>query len=169
MKSLLKLATSLIVLTGVMVTSGSILRADIALAGEADAVGNISDRFSATGNNRTATSNVVAFGSFGGKAGAAGSISAQFSATGNNLTATAGAVAVGKTGAFTTARTNATEISAVAAGYAGQMNVVNINGAANYSLTAETAIELAEVQGNSFTSAPTLNLLPGATTGVTLP
>lgn len=103
-----------------------------------------------------------------GEAGAAGSISAEFTPTGNNLAATAGAVAVGKNGAVTTSRTNATEISSVAFGYAGQMNVTNINGDANYLLTAENLTQLGESQRNAFGSAPNLNLA-GPTSGVTLP
>jgi hypothetical protein len=104
-----------------------------------------------------------------GEAGAAGSISAQFSTTGNNLTATAGAVAVGKTGAFTTSRTNAADISSVAVGYGGGLNVSGINDVVTYNVTGESAAQLAVVQGNVFASAPGLNLLPGPTTGVTIP
>ena len=106
-----------------------------------------------------------------GEGGAAGSISAQFTETGNSLTATAGAVAVGKAGAFTTSRTNTTDISSVAVGYGGGLSVAGINGTANYTATAETTAQLGVVggQGNTFAAAPSLNLLPGATTGVTLP
>ncbi len=106
-----------------------------------------------------------------GEAGAAGSISAQFTTTGNQLTATAGAVAVGKAGAFTTSRTNATDISSVAVGYGGGLTVTGINDATsvNYVATGETTAQLGVVQGNVFASAPGLNLLPGPTTGVTIP
>lgn len=104
-----------------------------------------------------------------GEGGAAGSISAEFTATGNNLAATAGAVAVGKAGAFTTSRGSATEISSVAVGYGGVLTVTGINSAPTYTLTGETLAENGAAQGNAFTSAPKLNLLPGATTGVTLP
>ncbi|WP_295613740.1 hypothetical protein [Chamaesiphon sp. GL140_3_metabinner_50] len=111
-----------------------------------------------------------------GEAGAAGSISAEFSATGNNLTATAGAVAVGKSGAFTTSRGSAANISSVAVGYAGSLAVTGINDSqaavgVGYTLTAESAAQLQVAQGNAFNagSAPSLNLLPGTTTGVTIP
>jgi hypothetical protein len=105
-----------------------------------------------------------------GEGGAAGSISAQFTATGNNLTATAGAVAVGKSGAFTTARTTAADISAVAVGNGGVLAVNGINAAiVDYAVTQEAGGVLGTLQGNTFTSAPTLNLLPGNTTGVTIP
>ena len=105
-----------------------------------------------------------------GEGGAAGSISAQFTATGNQLTATAGAVAVGKTGAFTTARTTTTDISAVAVGNAGGLTVAGINAASvTYTATEEDATQIGVGQANTLTSAPTLNLLPGATTGVTIP
>jgi hypothetical protein len=150
MKNSLELAISLICLTGAMVASGSILRADVALAGEA---------------------------------GAVGSISAQFSATGNNLTATAGAVAVGKSSAFTTARTNPTDLSTVAVG--NSIRSISVFGvpvptfivtgvnAQNVSyvslLSGETTAQLGVNQGNTFTAAPSLNLLPGATTGVSIP
>lgn len=103
-----------------------------------------------------------------GEGGAAGSISAEFTATGNNLAATAGAVAVGKTGAFTTSRTNATEISSVAVGYGGVLSVLGINDAPTYTLTGETLAQNNAIQGNSFTAAPNLNLA-GPTSGVTLP
>jgi hypothetical protein len=149
MKNSLELAISLICLTGAMVASGSILRADVALAGEG---------------------------------GAVGSISAQFTATGNNLTATSGAVAVGKSGAFTTARTNTTNISAVAVGNSiGSLVLfgiriptfvvtgVNAQNVTYTSIIAENTAQLGAAQGNTFTAAPTLNLLPGATTGVNIP
>jgi hypothetical protein len=151
MKNSLELAISLIFLTGVMVASGSILQADVALAGEG---------------------------------GAVGSISAQFTATGNNLAATSGAVAVGKSGAFTTARTNATDISTVAVGNSiGRLVLfgipiptftvtgVNSQNVTYTSLIAESAAQQGVAQGNTFNSgaAPTLNLLPGATTGVNIP
>lgn len=150
MKNSLKLAISLILLTGAMVASGSLLRADVALAGEA---------------------------------GAVGSISAQFSATGNNLTATSGAVAVGKSSAFTTARTNATNLSTVAVGNSVRrlsvfgfpvttFLVTGVN-AQNVSyvslLSGETTAQLGVNQGNTFTAAPSVNLLPGPTTGVNIP
>lgn len=104
-----------------------------------------------------------------GEGGAAGSISAEFSAAGNNLTATAGAVAVGKSGAFTTSRGNAADISSVAVGYGGALTVAGINDVATYTVTGETTAQLGVVQGNVFGSAPSLNLLPGVTTGVTIP
>ena len=109
-----------------------------------------------------------------GEGGAAGSISAQFTTTGNNLTATAGAVAVGKSGAFTTARTTAADISAVAVGNGGVLTVNGINAAiVDYTVTEEAngvGAALVTQQANTFTSAPTLNLLPTSpTTGVTLP
>ncbi|WP_295613744.1 hypothetical protein [Chamaesiphon sp. GL140_3_metabinner_50] len=151
MKNSLELAIRLIFLTGAMVASGSILRADVALAGEA---------------------------------GAVGSISAQFSATGNNLAATAGAVAVGKSGAFTTARSNPTNLSTVAVSNSiGSLSIlgvpvptfivtgVNAQNVTYTSLIAESTAQLGVVQGNTFNSgaAPTLNLLPGTTTGVNIP
>jgi hypothetical protein len=105
-----------------------------------------------------------------GEGGAAGSISANFTATGSTLTATAGAVAVGKTGAFTTSRTNAIDISSVAVGYGGALGVTGINGpTVGYTVTSETATELAAVQANVFTSAPNLKLGVPTTAGVTLP
>ena len=106
-----------------------------------------------------------------GEGGAAGSISAQFTgAAGNALTATAGAVAVGKAAAFTTARTTATDISAVAVGTGGILTVTGINAATvNYAATSENATDLTVVQGNVFNSAPSLQIIPGPTTGVTIP
>ena len=106
-----------------------------------------------------------------GEGGAAGSISAQFTGTATNgLTATAGSVAVGKAAAFTTARTTATDISAVAVGTGGTLTVNGINDAiVNYIVTGETATGLGVGQGNSFASAPSLQIIPGPTTGVTLP
>lgn len=105
-----------------------------------------------------------------GEGGAAGSISAQFTAAGNNLTATAGAVAVGKASAATSARTTTTNISAVAVGNAGLLEINNINAAIEYKVaTGEDATALAVGQGNTFGSSPSLNLLPGPTTGVTIP
>ena len=108
-----------------------------------------------------------------GEGGAAGSISAQFTGlTGNALTATAGSVAVGKAAAFTTARTTATNISAVAVGTGGILTVTGINNAiVNYTVTGETATGLGVEQGNSLASAPSLQITPeGPTpTGVTLP
>jgi hypothetical protein len=147
MKNSLELAISCIFLTGVMVASGSLLRTDVALAGEA---------------------------------GAVGSISAQFTATGNSLAATAGAVAVGKSGAFTTARTNTTNISTVAVGNSiGSLPLgiptfivtgVNAQNVTYTSLVPENAAQRGVAQGNTFSAAaPTLNLLPGATTGVSIP
>ena len=148
MKNSFELAISCIFLTSGMVASGSILRADVALAGEA---------------------------------GAVGSISAQFTASGNNLAATSGAVAVGKSGAITTARTNATNISTVAVGYAGTFLLFNIpllrtrvlgfnSQAPTYLVAPENTTQLGVVQGNTFSpAAPSLNLLPGTTTGVNIP
>ncbi len=149
MKNSIELAISLIVLTGVMVASDSILRQDVARAGEG---------------------------------GAVGSISAQFTAIGNNLAATAGAVAVGKSGAFTTARTNTTNISTVAVGNSiGSLSIlgvpvptfvvtgVNAQNVSYTSLIAENTAQRGVAQGNTFTAAPALNLLPGTTTGVNIP
>ena len=108
-----------------------------------------------------------------GEGGAAGSISAQFTGlAGNGLTATDGAVDVGKAAAFTTARTTATNISAVAVGTGGILTVTGINNAiVNYTVTGETATGLGVGQGNSLASAPSLQITPeGPTpTGVTLP
>ena len=108
-----------------------------------------------------------------GEGGAAGSISAQFTGTaGNGLTATAGSVAVGKAAAFTTARTTATNLSAVAVGTGGTLQVSGINDAVvNYTVTGETATGLGLVQGNSFASGPSLQITPAGPTptGVTLP
>ena len=108
-----------------------------------------------------------------GEGGAAGSISAQFSGlVTNGLTATAGAVAVGKAAAFTTTRTTATDLSAVAVGTGGTLAVTGLNAAlVTYTVTGETAIGLAVTQGNIFASAPSLQITPvGPTpTGVTIP
>ncbi len=106
-----------------------------------------------------------------GEGGAAGSISAQFSGLiSNGLTATAGSVAVGKAAAFTTARTTATDLSAVAVGTGGLLQVSGINSATvDYTVTGETVLGLGVVQGNSFGSSPSLQILPGPTTGVTIP
>ena len=106
-----------------------------------------------------------------GEGGAAGSISAQFSGLiSNGLTATAGAVAVGKASAFTTARTTATDLSAVAVGTGGTLTVTGINAAVvNYEVTGETTSGLGILQGNVFDSAPSLQIIPGPTTGVTIP
>ncbi|WP_295613742.1 hypothetical protein [Chamaesiphon sp. GL140_3_metabinner_50] len=156
MKNSLELAISLIFLTGAMVVSGSILRQDVALAGES---------------------------------GAVGSISAQFSATGNNLVATSGAVAVGKSGGVTLARTNPNDLSTVAVGNSSSNNngfifgslpaglppasLVVVLGFNDQNTTigvlGEGTVERGTPSGNTFTAAPTLNLLPGTTTGVTIP
>lgn len=106
-----------------------------------------------------------------GEGGAAGSISAQFSGLiSNGLTATAGSVAVGKAAAFTTARTTATDLSAVAVGTGGTLAVSGINAAiVTYTVTGETAAELAVGQLNTFNAAPSLQIIPGPTTGVTIP
>ncbi len=99
-----------------------------------------------------------------GQGGAAGSISAQFS-VGNRIEATAGAVAVGKDSAITTARTTADNISAVAVGSGGDIDVVGLNASVvDYEFFNDD--NLATAQGNEFTSAPNLRLGTG---GVTLP
>ena len=107
-----------------------------------------------------------------GEGGAAGSISAQFTgAAGNALTATAGSVAVGKAAAFTTARTTATNISAVAVGTGGILTVTGINNAiVNYTVTGETDAGLGVGQANTLASAPSLQITPAGPTptGVTL-
>ena len=106
-----------------------------------------------------------------GEGGAAGSISAQFSGlVTNGLTATAGAVAVGKAAAFTTARTTATNLSAVAVGTGGTLAVGGLNAeSVAYTVTGETDAGLAVTQGNTFAAAPSLQLNPGTNTGVTIP
>ncbi|WP_310481747.1 hypothetical protein [Chamaesiphon sp. VAR_48_metabat_403] len=99
-----------------------------------------------------------------GQGGAAGSISAQFSA-GNRIEATAGAVAVGKDSAITTARTTADNISAVAVGSAGDLDVAGLNASeVNYEVFAENNLDTA--QGNEFVSAPNLRL---GTQGIIIP
>lgn len=151
MKNSLELAISLVFLTGAMAASGSLLRTDVAVAGDG---------------------------------GAVGSISAQFTATGNNLTATSGAVAVGKFGGITLARTNPTNISTVAVGYSigsdqftgfsdlpgfSKVGVLRFNSQNSaIGVLANSNAELNTPQGNTFTAAPTLNLLPG-TSGVNIP
>jgi hypothetical protein len=108
----------------------------------------------------------IANPAYAGQGGAAGSISADFIA-GNRVDATAGAVAVGKDSAITTARTTATDISAVAVGSAGQLGVTGLNNAAvGYTVAADA--NLGTSQGNIFnaTSAPNLRLGTG---GVTIP
>ena len=108
-----------------------------------------------------------------GEGGAAGSISAQFSGLiTNGLTATAGSVAVGKAAAFTTARTTATDISAVAVGTGGTLAVTGLNAAVvSYTVGGETAAGLAVGQVNTFNAAPSLQITPAGPTptGVTLP
>lgn len=152
MKNSLELATSLICVAGAMVASGLLLRADVALAGEA---------------------------------GAVGSISAQFSATGNNLVATSGAVAVGKSGGVTLARTNPTNLSTLAVGNSSSLgngfffsgfqpeNLVVVLGFNNQNsaigVLGEGAVGRGNPSGNTFTTAPSVNLVPGATTGINIP
>jgi hypothetical protein len=113
---------------------------------------------------------LVASPAHAGQGGAAGTISASFS-TGNVLTATAGAVAVGKDSAVTTGRSTGTDISAVAVGAAGEIDLANINGSsADYTIAPESAARLgiAGGQGNNFSATARPNLRLG-TQGIIIP
>jgi hypothetical protein len=105
-----------------------------------------------------------------GAGGSTGSISAEF-ATGNVLKATAGAVSVGKAGSITGATGTANEITASSVGYAGALTVGSFNTAVvDYGVAAETDGNVALLQGNLFggTTKSSVNLVPGAGTGVNL-
>jgi hypothetical protein len=104
-----------------------------------------------------------------GAGGSAGTISAQFTVTGNNLTGTAGAVAVGKLGAVTSGTATPTELSATAAGYAGDLTITNFStDTIGYGAFADAL--LGDEQKNNFagTLKSSVNLVPGPTTGVKL-